>query len=1093
MKRTPILVFLALTIHLGLHAQSTAQRIHGRIIDDSTSTGLEQASVILSGTTKGTTTAADGEFSILLPADGKKHSLVISHSGYADEKVPIVDAATAIIVHLKRSTSSLDDVVVIGYQSVKRRDVMASVSSISNKDVKDIPINSAEEALAGRLAGVQVTGSEGSPNAQIQIRVRGGGSITQNNAPLYVVDGVQLDNALQFLSLQDIESIDVLKDAAATSIYGARGSNGVVIITTKGGHNTGGKTTLTYNGYAGAAFLEKELPVLTPADFMYYQYERAEQTGDTTGIAPYGGFNWQTVQNYKNFPAYDWQKKVLGRTAFMDNHNVNLSGGTEKTQYYLSVTDQDQQGTMQLSDFHRKLLYFRFDQQAAQNLKIGANVRFNNTISDGAGTSNAGSSSLNFLRNVVRYQPFLQPGQTDQSYDEAYATETDANSLSLVNPVLLNKAQYRHNNQSVLDLSAFADYRFTPWLSFRSTFGYDYNNLGANLFDDTLTNDSKINGGGLPLASITTTVASVIDNSNVFTYSNAQGTGRFHEHNKITAIVGQELYKTDTSVNMVQTNYFPAGTTPQEALANMNLGSALNASSPEPKPVTRVVPTRMLSYFSRVTYAYDDKYLIAGSIRADGSSAFASKYTWGYFPAGSAAWRISSENFMSKVNWVTDLKLRGAYGLAGNNRISPFQYLTTFGTSGNYALAQNLVSTYASNVLSNPNLEWESTTSRDIGVDGTLLNNRLNVSVDVYRNTTNHLLVAAPVPSTSGYTSQQQNVGETENKGIELQLAGRIMSHRSFTWSANFNISFNKNTILSLGQNQSYYYANSGWAGTGNPNDYIVKKGSPVGAMFGYVSDGYYQLSDFTYNPNTRVYSLNKGEPNNSGVTATPPMPGTMKYRSISGDSVITALTDERIIGNAQPKFFGGLNQTFSWNGFDASVFINFQYGNKIFNDNKLEFSSGYTPGANLLGIMKNRWHTVDQNGNNYEQLVGGQVVGASPDSLAALNKGAKLWIPLVGSSSTTFSPNSWAVEDGSFLRINNITIGYTLPPGLTHQLHIARLRIYGTVNNLAVVTHYTGYDPEVNVRNQNPVTPGVDYSAYPRSRSFIGGVNVTF
>ncbi|HXB95308.1 MAG TPA: SusC/RagA family TonB-linked outer membrane protein, partial [Puia sp.] len=800
-------------------------------------------------------------------------------------------------------------------------------------------------------------------------------------------------------------------------------------------------------GYAGAATLAKELPVQSPADYMYYQYERAQQTGDTTGIAPYGGYNWQTVQNYKNVPAYDWQKKVMGRTAFMDNHNINISGGTDKTQFYLSLTDQDQQGVMLLSDYHRKLLYFRFDQQAAQNLKIGVNVRYNNTTVDGAGTSNPGSSSLNFLRNVIRYRPFLASGQSSSSLDEAYTNATNANSLSLVNPVLLNQAQYRHNIQNILDLSAFAEYRFTPWLSFRSTFGWDYNTLTANAFDDTLTNNSKINGGGLPLASITGTLATVIDNSNVFTYSNAMGTGRFHEHNRLTVIAGEEAYRSDTSINMIQTNYFPVGTTPQEALANMNLGSALNSSSPEPKPMTRVVPTRMLSFFSRATYAYDDKYLLAASIRADGSSAFSSANKWGYFPAGSAAWRVSNESFMSSVHWITDLKLRGAYGMAGNNRIAPFQYLTTFVTTSQYALAQNLTTAYASSVLSNPDLKWESTTSRDIGLDGTIFNNRLNFSVDVYRNTTNNLLVAAPVPTTSGYTSQQQNIGSTENKGLEIQLAGRIMQRQRFTWSANFNISFNKNTILSLGPNQTYYYANSGWAGSGNLPDYIVKKGQPVGAMYGYVSDGFYQLSDFAYNTSTRVYTLKAGEPNNGGVTASTPMPGSMKYRSISGDSVINANTDQRIIGNAQPKFFGGLNQNFTWKGFDASIFINFQYGNKIYNDNKLEFSSGYTPGATLLGIMKNRWHTVDQNGNAYESLVGGQVVGASPDSLAALNKGAKYWIPLVGSSSTTFSPNSWAVEDGSFIRINNITIGYTLPPGLTRKMHISRLRVFGTVN----------------------------------------------
>ena len=1089
MKRIPLLTFLAITIHLGLHAQT----IHGRVIDDSTGTGLEQASVTLTGTTRGTTTGADGLFSLTRPTDGKKHSLTISHAGYLTFSVPLSDTSQGIVIHLKREAASLDDVVVIGYQTVRRRDVMASVSSISAKDVKDIPINSAEEALAGRLAGVQVTGSEGSPNAQVMIRVRGGGSITQNNAPLYVVDGIQLDNALQFLAIQDIASIDVLKDAAATSIYGARGANGVVIITTKGGHNTGGKTTITYNGSLGAATLAKELPVQSPYDYMYYQYERAQQTGDSSGITPYGQDNWQTVQKYKNYPAYDWQKKVIGRTSLQSNHNLNISGGTEKTQYYLSLTDQDAQGVMLLSDYHRKLLYFRFDHQATDKLKIGANIRFNNTVVDGAGTSNAGSSALNFLRNIIRYRPFLATGQTPTSLDEAYTDATNANSLSLVNPVLLNQSQYRKNGQNILDLSGFAEYKFTPWLSFRSTFGFDYNNLVQNAFDDTLTPNAKINGGGLPLAGIQTTVATVIDNSNVFTYSNAAGHGRFHEHNTITVIAGQELYKTDSNVNFIQTNYFPVGTTPQEALANMNLGTSPNASTPEPKPTTRVVPTRMLSFFSRATYAFDNKYLLAASIRADGSSAFSSVNHWGYFPAGSAAWRISNEKFMSNVSWINDLKLRGAYGTAGNNRIAPFQYLTQFNTSSQYSLAQNLTTAYASAVLANPGLRWESTTSRDIGLDGTILHNRLNFSFDVYRNTTNNLLVAVPVPTTSGYTSQVQNAGSTENKGLEVQLAGTILQKGGFTWSANFNISFNKNTVTSLGALQNSYLANSGWAGSSNLSDYIVKKGQPVGSMYGYVSDGFYQLSDFNYNAQTRVYTLKAGEPNNASVTASTPMPGSIKYKAIDGDSIISSSTDRTIIGNANPKFFGGLNQTFTYKGFDASIFINFNYGNKIFNDNKLEFTSGYTPGATLLGIMKNRWHTVDQNGNAYESVVNGQVVGASPDSLTALNKGAKLWIPVVGSSSTTFSPTSWAVEDGSFIRINNITIGYSLPPNVLRRLHVSRLRIYATVNNAAVITHYTGYDPEVNVRNASPVTPGVDYSAYPRSRTYTGGINLSF
>jgi TonB-linked SusC/RagA family outer membrane protein len=577
----------------------------------------------------------------------------------------------------------------------------------------------------------------------------------------------------------------------------------------------------------------------------------------------------------------------------------------------------------------------------------------------------------------------------------------------------------------------------------------------------------------------------------VLTYTNSLGTGRFHQHNDLTAIVGEETYETNQNNNYVQTNYFPVGTTAAAALANMNLGSPPNSSLAEPKPTSAVIPTRLLSFFSRVTYAFDKKYMVAVSARADGSSLFGEQNRWGYFPAASAAWRISNERFMEGVSFINDLKLRGSFGEAGNNRIAPFQYLTQFNTNSQYGLLQNLITAYASAGLANPSLKWETTTSRDIGLDATIWRNRITLAVDVYDNTTRNLLVAVPVPTTSGYTSQIQNVGATQNKGLEVQAGATILQHKAFRWTGSFNISFNQNKIVSLGNQQTNYLANSGWAGSGNPADFIVQKGQPVGAMYGYVSDGYYTTNDFNYNAQTRVYTLKPGEPNDANVTASTPMPGSIKYRGLNGDTTISA-NDRTIIGSAQPKFFGGFSQQFYYKNFDCSIFINFQYGNKIYNDNKLEFTSGYTPGANLLGIDKNRWHTVDGNGNIVESVVNGQVVGASPDSLNALNHGAKVWVPLVGSSSTTFQSNSWAVEDGSFIRINNVTLGYSLPAGWAHKMRMTRFRIYATVNNLAVITHYTGYDPEVNSRS-GPVTPGVDYSAYPRSRTYIGGVNIAF
>jgi TonB-linked SusC/RagA family outer membrane protein len=1087
MKKIPFLLFFAIAIQLSVHAQ--VQQVKGRVVDDSTGIGLPDVTVSVSGTNKGVATAADGVFVLSFPSDGKKHNLLVSHAGYGSVSQPIT-GSDAVIIRLKRQAKDLEDVVVIGYQTVRRRDLLASVSSVGSKDLKDIPINSAEEALAGRLAGVQVTGAEGSPNAQVFIRVRGGGSITQNNAPLYVVDGVQVDNALSTLSPQDIESIDVLKDAAATAIYGARGSNGVVIITTKGGRNTGGKTRITYNGQAGVSTLQKELPVQTPYDYMYYQYERAKQTGDSSGIVAYG-YSWDTVQKYKSVPAYDWQKKVVGRHAFQQTHNVSMNGGTEQTQYNLSVTDARQDGVMLLSDYERKLLAFRFDHRASEKLRVGANIRYNNTVVNGAGTSNPGSSSLNFLRQIIRYRPFLLKGQDANTYDPVYAGETNANSLQLVNPVLLNQSTYRKNNQNVLDLNAYATYSFTKFLSLRSTFGYDNNNLQQNAFDDTLTNNAKNAGANMPIADITNTVMSSVDNSNVLTFTNASMSGRFKEHNAITAIAGEETYQTIEKDNFVQTNYFPVGTTALAALGNMNLGSPPNSNLSEPKPTSNNVTTSLLSFFGRVTYSYDRKYLFSASFRADASSLFAPANRWGYFPAASAAWRISQEKFMDKITWISDLKIRGAYGQAGNNRIAPYQYLTQFNTNSQYALANSLTTGFAPAALANPDLKWESTTSRNIGIDASLFKDRLSFSVDVYNNTTSNLLVAAPVPTTSGYTSQIRNIGSTSNKGVEVQVGGTIMQQHGFTWTSSFNISFNQNKIVSLGGQQSYLQ-NSNWAGSANPADFIVKVGQPVGAMWGLVNDGFYTTNDFNYNTSTRVYTLKPGVANDQAVTSTMPMPGGQKFKALNGDTAVTT-NSRTIIGNTQPKFFGGLNQNLSYKGFDVSIFINFQYGNKVYNYNKLEFSSGYTPSAGLLGIMKDRWHTVDGNGNSLEAVSGTSVVGASPDSLNALNKGAKYWIPMVGASATTFSPQSWAVEDASFIRINNITIGYSLPASVINKLKIARLRIYVTANNVAVITGYSGYDPEVNTRTSTPVTPGVDYSAYPRSRSFLAGVNVTF
>jgi len=1032
--------------------------------------------VSVKGTKTVTATGASGDYSISVPANGNP-VLEFSFVGSKTQQIPVADRSV-INVTLQTTASTLNDVVVVGYGTVRRKDLTGSVSSVSAKDLKDIPINSAEEALAGRLAGVQVTGSEGSPDAQVQIRVRGGGSITQDNSPLYVVDGIVVDNALSTLSPQDIESIDVLKDASATAIYGARGANGVVIITTKGGHR--GKSTVSYNGLVGVQKVPHELSVMNPYDFVIYQYERSRGSSQNEAnfLNTYG--TWNDLSLYKQAPFVDWQNQVFGREAFMQTHNISISGGEEKTQFNLSLTYNKNEAVMLNSDYDRKLVNFRLNHEVSKNFKVGFNVRFDNQVINGAGTSNPGSSGLNFLRQAVRYIPYLSPGQEVANYDPELINETSGNGLYIVNPLLLINSQYKRQYQTLAGLSGFADYTLTRFLSFRTTVGFDYHDYRTNSYDDSLSSNSISNGSGMPIATVQQSNRQTFDNSNVFTFSNRRFNGTFNENNTFDFIAGQETYETRNTDNTIIQRFFPLGTTAEKALGNLNLASPPTGIA-EPAPTSDEDVQRISSFFGRLNYGYKDKYLASLSMRADGSSVFAPGRQWGYFPAASFAWKLSEEKFMQSLEpFISNVKLRLNYGEAGNNRIQSFLFLTQFNTQQNYYGLQNqLVTAFGSVGLSNALLTWESNVSRNAGLDFSLFNNHVQFSLDYYRNKTKNLLVSVPVPTTSGYTTQIQNVGATSNNGFEGQVSATVIQKRNFSWNASFNISFNQNKVLSLGK-QTSFLQSSGWAGSNNPADYIIKVGAPVGSMYGLVNDGYYTVDDFNYDATKNVYVLKQGVPNDVSVTGLNPQPGIIKYKDLNGDSVVNS-KDERIIGNANPKFFGGLNQQFQYKNFDLSIFINFQYGNDIYNDNKLEFGSGYTPNANLLSIENNRWKTIDANGN----------VVTDPKALANLNKNATLWQPITTGSA--FYPQSWAVEDGSFIRINNITFGYSLPSSLIKKMRMQRFRAYVTVNNLAVITNYSGYDPEVNTRRSTPMTPGVDFSAYPRSTSYIFGLNVTF
>ncbi len=1069
MKRKLCFLFFFLSIYVIASAQT--RQLNGKVTRE-TGDPLIGVTVSLKGSNISTATDTKGEFRLQVP-ESNNLTLVFSSVGFASQEVA-VGSRTTVDLTMKEEASNLNDVVVIGYQTVRRRDLTGSVSSVGAKQLRDIPLNSAAQALAGRLAGVQVTGTEGSPNAEVIIRVRGGGSITQDNSPLYIIDGVQVENGLATLSPQDIESVDVLKDASSTAIYGARGANGVVIITTKSGRNN--KTVISYNGFVGVNKLANKLDVMSPYDFVVYQWERSRgNSTDSASFARQYGTTWDTLANYKNVPFQDWQDEMFGRSALIQTHNISVNGGTVNTQYNLSLTSNTEEGIMLNSDFDRKLASFKFDHTVSKIFKVGFNTRYNNTVVNGAGTSNTGSSSTNRLRQSVKYRPLLLPGQDETDYDPNYAAETNANSLALVNPILLNNAEFRRNTTSIANVSLYGELRFTNYLTFRTTVGVDYTNTRQEAFDDTITNSSKQNGTQ-PMAGIGTSERVTLNNSNVLTFTNANLKGGFNEKNSLTILAGHEIYRNKIKGENQLARFFPLGISSTKALGNMNLGTNYIDNS---RPPSFEGEDRLLSFFGRANYGFDNRYLLSFSLRADGSSKFADGNKWGYFPAASVAWRVSNERFFDKwTGTVNDLKLRVSYGEAGNNRIPNFLYLTQFNSGSQYGLNDQLVSAYVPSSLANADLVWETTVSRNLGMDASFFKNRLQFTIDVYKNSTNDLLVAVPVPTSSGYTSQIQNVGATENKGVELQVNAVPVQNKEFRWDLNFNLSNNKNKIKSLGTFQNFYLANSGWGFSNTPADYIVRVGDPVGSMWGFTTDGFYTVDQFDYNATTGVYTLKAGVANNGGVLA-PPQPGSLRFKDLNGDTVIND-KDKSIIGVSQPKFFGGLNQQFTYKSFDLNVFINYQIGGDVYNANKLEFTTGYTPNANMLTVMNGHFRRINDLG---------QVV-TDPASLAKLNANATIWTP--STSSNSFLLHSWAIEDGSFIRINNITLGYTLPSSISKRMKLQKLRFYITGSNLKVFTNYSGYDPEVSARRGNPVTPGVDYSAYPRSRSFLFGVNVS-
>lgn len=1078
MKRK-LYLFLLMTFCVSV-AWSQTRKVSGRVLADSSKQGLSGVTVAIKGG-QSTTTNVEGRYSITIP-DKANVVLVFTSVGFGRKEVS-VGSKTVVDVTLTEEASTLNDIVVIGYGSVKRKDLTGTVSSISGAQLEKVPVANVAEALTGRLPGVQVTTVDGQPGADVVIRVRGGGSITGNNDPIYIVDGMQV-SSINDIPSSDIASIDILKDAATTAIYGARGANGVVIITTKS--PKGGRTYISYNGYVQARQLPRELKVLSPYEYVLAQYEYAMLRNDLTNFNKYFGV-YDDIELYKYQKGTDWQDKLFGSPAYSQQHSVSLTGGNEKTRIALNFTNNTDAGLISSNNYQRNYITFKLNHEISSALKFELNSRYTHTIVNGAGTS--GGSSLR-IGDGITTRPvngiadmiIIDPGSSDD-YAQFLA--------NLINPLQLSAQDYRKNISRVLNNNAALSWSVMKGLTFRSEFSYNLINSHVRRYYGPLTSTSRNEGGNLPMGEITQGTSQDTRFTNTLNYQWRSGT----KHD-LNFLVGQEILTRGQGFSEYnRAKYFNLNTTPQKLFATMALGTT------DILTTTELTPRKTASFFGRAIYQFNGKYIFNLTARYDGSTAFAPGHQWGLFPAASAAWRVSSEDFMKNVSFVTDLKLRASWGEAGNDNIGLDQWRTLFGTSLTRPIGFGDILqpyyTYANSQLPNPDLKWETTITRNLGLDFGLFHNRVSGTLDLYHNTTKDLLVLQPIPQTTGFTTQQINIGQTSNRGIELALTGTIISKKDLQLSANFNVGINRARIDNLGGPTEASY-NSNWASTDlkSADDYRLYVGKTIGLMYGYVSDGWYTTDDFTsYDAANKQFILKPGVPNDAGILGTPSgyfkagtvRPGILKLKDLNGDGVIDG-NDRQVIGSALPKATGGFGLNGSFKNFDFSAFFNWVYGNDIYNTGKISFNMYYrTTYGNMLNTVNydNRYHYIDASGNIVTDL----------QKLAAMNANATIWSPFSeGNASPVFE--SSAVEKGSFLRLNNVSLGYSLPRKWISRLSMTKARLYVTVYNALLITNYSGYDPEVSTTRSSgysQLTPGVDYSAYPKSRSYTVGLNVNF
>lgn len=1028
-------------------SEKSLPSVSGKVLDSS-GEPLIGVTVMVKGTTNGASTNFDGEF--ILQNVPKDAVITFSYVGMAPLEVSASDAAKLASVVLKEDSETLEEVVVIGYGVVKKRDMSTSISQIKSDDIANLPNSDFRQSMAGKMPGVQVSQTSGDPEGQnLMVRIRGVGSITAGNDPLYIVDGVPMENGLNNINPSDIESLEVLKDASAAAIYGSRGSNGVIIITTKKGSTEHAR--VSYDGYVSWDHVSKKIDMMNA--YQYAQVSAEAHTNAYLDLHPGGTDpNGSRPESYSNYPVEfepylqgtagltdtDWQDAIF-RTGVSTSHNLSVSGKSGSTNYFISAGLLSKEGIIINSDF--KKYSFRANVDGSyKRLKYGVNMAPSYSESnkvDADGSYSSGGVVQSALASSPIWPVYNADGTFNYQGNGYWRIGNDYQHNEVLNPVALATLNTEKITRFNFTGRGFLGFDFGKGFSFQTSFGGNY--YGAN--------DETYRASELPLIgkayydAKSNPVATASSGSyyNWLWENQLNFVREFGDHSVNAVLVQSAQKETYKGMYVKATDY------PNDYIQTITGGTVSDGTS-------KTTQWSLASYLARVQYSYKGLYMLSAAIRADGSSRFGKNNRWGYFPSASLAWRFTGEDFWKKVDglrWLDDGKLRVSYGKTGNFNIGNYQHLATMGSEG-YILGSgsgSLVSAYKPNSIENPDLTWEKTSMIDGGIDLRAWNGYLTATVDYYYANTCDMLLNVPVPSATGYQTTLMNIGKVNNRGWEISLGSSHSYANGLSYSFTATYAKNTNEVKALGENDTPIISTGSVAHA----YYITQVGQPIGSYYLLIQDGIFanedQLKSYPHFSNTNV--------------------GDFRFVDVDGDGVLDVDKDRAIVGNYMPKFTYGFNGNLAYKGVDLSFQFQGVYGNKILNLNR-RYLDNMEGNVNGTTAALNRWKSTSDIGDGKTNRANRKQTGYN------------------GRTST------WHLESGSYLRLSNLAIGYTLPQKLTRKVYLDKCRIYVSANNLFTITKYSGYNPEVSLRSSDATTPGEDYGTYPLARTIMIGVNLT-